>query len=477
MEKILKDRIIKYLPLLLFGITTFCLMFSRVPFWDEANAWLIAQNFTVPDLFQVVEKYDGHLFIWHSLLMPFAKANFYYPYPMYVLNWLFCMTALFVFWKKAPFSYLLKTLITFSLPFFWYFSMVGRCYSLSILSLFLLLSFYKDRLKRPVLFSILLVFAANTSAMAIFGAFILGLMFIYDLIKSKNYKKCLVPFLIMISGAVIVGIQLLGAYFPEKIEPSTFLEVFGYYFFFYPREKAEPFYITVVNFIFSYSSLVLFILFFINYQKQKRGILFYSTVCVLLFVFFLFVYSGQWWHFLFFYIYFILSLWLVNLDSKEEKIKKPFYALLIFFLSFYCFRTLIFKFDGWAHAYRSYALTVANEIKRLDIVNENSKIYTPDNLLDKTLSFVPYFKDLKIYDTKGWAKFSKTGFALDRINHLKFVDVDEFAEVLDRNKANYMVTEEKKLVFVRGKKHSIRLKTLSESKDPYYAIFQIIYDK
>ncbi|MDO5437628.1 MAG: hypothetical protein Q4F80_05470, partial [bacterium] len=134
-----EERIVKYLSLFVFALITLFLLFKIPPFWDVAHSWLIAKEFGLSDLFFHIEKRDGHLFIWHLLQMPFAKNNFFYPYPAYFLNWLFCMGALIIFWNKAPFSNLTKMLFTFSYPVLWYFAPVARCYSIGLLFLFLIL--------------------------------------------------------------------------------------------------------------------------------------------------------------------------------------------------------------------------------------------------------------------------------------------------------------------------------------------------
>ena len=473
-DKIAKDKIIKYTALLLFGILTFCLMLKRVPFWDEAHAWLIAKNLNFFELFQI-EKYDGHLFIWHSLLMPFAHNNLMYPYPMYFLNWLFCMAALIILWNRAPFSNLTKFLITFSCPFFWYYAMVARCYSLSVFSLFLILAFYKQRLQKPVLFASLLVFAANTSVMAILGAFSIGLIFIKDLLvkKDKSFKN-FYPFLIMGFGAILVLTQLLGAHFPEKITPLIFLYWLTVYFFF--ASRSEVLFLKIINISMALLTLGLYVLFLVNYAKNKRALSFFIVVNLLLFLFFFFGYSGLWWHFLFFYIYFIFALWIAKeekIESGNHYIKTLFSYFLILFLVLFLSKTLLFKLDKWSVAYDSPALTVVQELKRHNITSENSKIYTPDDLLYHTLVFVPYFKNMKIYDTNGIEKYSLQGLKDDRINYKIPVNTAKLIESLDKNKTNYMVTSNEHIFFSKSK-YNFRLKILSQSTKPYYAIFQII---
>ena len=93
------DRIIPFIYLLLCIV----IAFLRIPFWDEARAWLIAQNC---NLFQFLDmmKLECHLFIWYLVIAPFAKLNLFYPYSIYIINALFAFFAIFVLWKKAPFS-------------------------------------------------------------------------------------------------------------------------------------------------------------------------------------------------------------------------------------------------------------------------------------------------------------------------------------------------------------------------------------
>ena len=206
-NKILTARNMKFIFLAVFIISTFILLFLREPFFDEAHAWMVSKSFGFFELLKA-EKYEGHLFIWHWILKPFSTNNLFYPYSMYIINWIFCIIALIIFWNKAPFNLVEKTLITFSYPFFWYFSIVARCYSIGILFLFLILSFWRERLKRPYLISTLLILLANTSAMALIGAFVLGLIFLFDLIKEKDNKKIFYSLLILSAGAIVVFCQL-----------------------------------------------------------------------------------------------------------------------------------------------------------------------------------------------------------------------------------------------------------------------------
>lgn len=153
----------------IFSISLWCLItliriFHHAPWYDEAHAWAIAQDLNIFELFKFL-KTEGHTFLWYVLLMPFAKTNFMYPYSMKLLNWVFCFSALLIFWLKAPFNNWVKFFVTFGFPFLAVYSLLARCYAIGILFLFMLISMDKEKLKHPNWYSLLLILLANTSLM------------------------------------------------------------------------------------------------------------------------------------------------------------------------------------------------------------------------------------------------------------------------------------------------------------------------
>ena len=176
---------IKINIILLWCTITLIRVFHHSPWYDEAHAWLIAQELNLIEIIKLM-KIEGHTFIWYLCLMPFAKTNFMYPYSMLLLNWLFCFIAILILWLKAPFNNLVKFLISFSFPFFAMYPVVARCYSLGIMFLFALAAMEKVKLNHPNWYALLLILCANTSVMAAVGATVFGGMFLYEMIKNKT---------------------------------------------------------------------------------------------------------------------------------------------------------------------------------------------------------------------------------------------------------------------------------------------------
>ena len=140
--------------IILFAIVTLIITLTRTPYWDEAHSFDIA-SMKLNEIFQLT-RIEGHTLIWYLLLKPFTNLNLY-PYPMLLLNWFICLLAIIVLFKRAPFNPITKILIAFSVPFSLYFAPVARCYSIGILFLFLICSLYKQRFKKPYLYSFLIL--------------------------------------------------------------------------------------------------------------------------------------------------------------------------------------------------------------------------------------------------------------------------------------------------------------------------------
>ena len=200
------DKYIQIYSPIAFILLTFIIAIFRIPFYDETHAFVISQlNFL--EIFQL-SRIEGHPILWYLILKPFSSLNLY-PYSLTIINWIFASLMILIFWKKAPFNNYIKFLLTFSYPFFQYFGIVSRPYTLGVLVIFLLCSFYKDSTKKPILYSILLVLCANISAITAFIAFGFGVLFLYDIFKNKLEKKEVA----LISVIFFIGLILLVSQF------------------------------------------------------------------------------------------------------------------------------------------------------------------------------------------------------------------------------------------------------------------------
>lgn len=326
-----KDNAWFWVVIVLYTLITLLRLINHQPWFDEAHAWSIAQELSLFDIFNLMA-FEGHTFIWYLLLMPFAKTNFFYPWPMLIMNYLFAFVSIVLLWKKAPFSNITKTLITFSFPFLACLPILARCYSIGVMLLFILTVLYDRRLKHPLIYSTLIILCANTSVMAILGAAAFGFIFAYDLIRESlkdniSKKDFILSFVIMVFGAVLILWQL-G--FTSKLltsDSGDFVSKFlGFLFGDF----------IVLNWI-SLSSFIIGILVVgtvIAISKNIKSIFFYIFTIGGLITIFLTVYAGWPHHFIFLYIYTLLSGWVFLGEKKYSRIIDIAVAIMFAFLIF-----------------------------------------------------------------------------------------------------------------------------------------------
>lgn len=402
------------------------------PWSDEANAWELVRNFHFGSIMDTI-KYEGHFFVWYLILLPFAKLNFAYPYSMLLINWLFGFFTILTLWKYAPFNNFIKVAITFSFPFFAYYPIVARCYMVGILLLFILCAMYKNKLKYPIIFSILVFLCANTSLMACIGALFFGVILLFDLFKQKQYfdlKICsTIGFLCIITLLIqILNVQYAGV-------PSTKITGITKEIFLNPFVYFTP----IVNAIL----LTIFTLGFgINLFKDKLVFNFLAITFGFLILFFQFCYCGDFWHWYFLYVYLICGCWIgFNREALTEKMKKSTTVLL-------CIISVLFIFDFKyePRVFVSNSKILANFVKE----NKQAHFIYFDNVLNSTFPylhddnyFISYFQDKnRAKQTLEFEKV-KSYIHLDKINYSIWANCDEIKEIKDKNENKITFSLEK----------------------------------
>lgn len=310
-------------------IITLLRLVHHQPWYDEAHAWTIAEQLNLKEIIDLM-RIEGHTFIWYLLIMPFAKANWFYPWPMLIINYIFALSCVIFMWKKAPFHNFTKTVITFSFPFFALFPINARCYAIGLIMLFVMADMFNKKLKHPIIFSGLVTLCANTSVMALLGSSAFGFLFAFDLIKGAlnnkiSRKDFIISFVIMCIGACLIFWQLGGSNSGILGDNTNFINHFAEFF--------------IGNFIL-YNILAIIGLTAVSISlpiylfKDKRALFFFAyTIGGLVFIF-TNVYAGFAHHYVFFYIYALISFWLAKNNYPEgwrSKIAET--ALSILFIS------------------------------------------------------------------------------------------------------------------------------------------------
>lgn len=337
---------------------------------DEIHAWNIATHFNLIDIIRLMNA-EGHSFLWFYVIKPLTYFDNLFL--IKIVNWLFACAAIIFMWIKAPFNTITKVLISFSYPFLLLYPAIARCYSIGIFFLFLICSLYRNRLKRPYLYSILIFIAANTSLMVAIPALILGFMFGCELIKRKTIKPALILILAPISLLIQWSNPIIPDYsvyyvFSDRI--TDFLE--GRFKFSWCSQLSYYLYVFV---------LITSLLYF-----RGKYLLFFVSSCLSLFLVFYYVYTGFDYHFYFFYIYLIIAYWISNPNSFK-----------IFFVIAFSLLSFLYIFKKPFPIYCPYFNWQKDEITDLimDELNVNSIVYTTIQTVDFVL---PYLKNVKLKD-------------------------------------------------------------------------------
>ncbi len=148
--------LIPYAVLLAFTIS------RHEPWFDEAQAWLLARDLGPLDLFLRYLRYEGHPGLWYSLLMIPAKLNAPYV-TLSIISGLIAFLGVLVFVLYSPFPAWIKLLFPFSYFIVYQYAVVARSYVLLPILLFAAAVLARDLRRRMTLWILVLCLIANVS--------------------------------------------------------------------------------------------------------------------------------------------------------------------------------------------------------------------------------------------------------------------------------------------------------------------------
>ena len=427
MNSIMKNKTF-VICIALWVIITLLRLFTHQPWADEAWAWILTKEIHFGNILETIHT-EGHFFVWYLMLLPFAKLNIAYPYSMLIINWLCCLGAIFVLWKYSNFNNLLKVIISFSFPFLSYYPIVARCYSIGILLLFLLSALYKDKLKHPVIYSVLIFFCANTSVMALIGAFFFGLIFAYELFKEKNTKALQICSYIGAFTVLTLLIQIIGVN-KSTLNPEML--------------RGLDIHSLLTPFIFSeWINAILLIVFgtvfFKSMYKNKKSLFFLAGTFLFLLYIFNFWYLGDFWHYYFFYFYLIIACWIFLSDENvETKSKKNILICLTVISAF-----LIFDYRYEPRVFNSGSKIVAGYVKE----HKNDRQVFINSVYSMVLPYIDY----KNYDLTIKKQIENKDITFDFIENLINKDKNNYLYMNNCNELKDLSKNGKVITFKKEK--------------------------
>ncbi|MBR5304732.1 MAG: hypothetical protein IKU37_07910 [Candidatus Gastranaerophilales bacterium] len=410
----------------LYLIFSLIISFNRVPFWDEARAWLVAQNCS-PLEFLNLMKLECHFSLWYIAIFPFAKLNLFYPYSIYILNALFAFVSICLLWNKSPFNAFQKILITFGVPFLFLWGSVARCYSIGIMFLFLALSIYKERFEKSYKYLILLCLSAHTSVMAFIGSFFLLLIFLFENFKKKQFLKLLGIFLLS-NFLILLQIYDPNPDYLKQAPEMAFLRDFIWYLLnpvvIISQYKIQSLLMTILRL-----SVIVTAFVYIGYvlKSNKKNLFFIFSTYFSMVILFTFFYSGNFWHYFYFYLYFIVATWILKFENKSPMALNTMITII---LIMFMFKGSLFIDSKLSTVNNSTSNLIAIEIQKN---YKGKKLFCLDPWSDIAPSALPYLKEIDIFDKYNQNRKSFESMRSQiRFNREPF-DPDEFAKYVEKD--------------------------------------------
>lgn len=137
------------------------------PWFDEAQAWLIARSASIRDIILTIPHYEGHTPLWHLILLPLARSRIPYEWGLKATSILLSAAASGLILFKAPFPRLVRMIMPFTFFLFYQYGVISRNYSLMLLAFVLTAACYRTRHNRPVRFVLCLALLAAASSYGI----------------------------------------------------------------------------------------------------------------------------------------------------------------------------------------------------------------------------------------------------------------------------------------------------------------------
>lgn len=466
----------KFIVFLLYAGLTFSLLFFHENWRDEAQAWLIARDCTIPELIDAM-KYEGHFLVWYLILMPFAKAGFPY-FTTNIISWFITCTAVWLLMRKAPFSFDIKLLLIFSFPLLYLYPVISRCYCLIPLAIVLMSITYKDRKEKPLRYFLSIVFLLNTHIIMAGMVAVVGMDYLAELygrwkdLSEQEKQKTIVSIIIAAFLMLISIYPLLGCLTTNKeIQTGGNLTVqISQAVFHYPIVLLKGlFYIVNLNEVFYtfFLTITIIVLFFelrinplscfeiclcILWQcliyASIIGLMFQRTSTVLFIILFF-----KW----------ISTYKVLNGTSNVNNFKKTIRKMCIIVL-------LMINIAGGLAFIERFELQgkYSNAYEMAHYVNENldnNSIVLSGSRVEFISSIIPYMKhDIKFYHVPGKRYFSYAIWDNENKRNITLQDIKELPAVFHNGeKLYYIFCSGKQYYLNNGKENDVFDELLKEN--------------
>lgn len=288
--------------LCVYSIIVIVVMFYHEPWYDEAEAWLIARDTTLYNLLLVRPHFEGHPPLWHLLLRIPAKAGFPYELSLKTIQFIFAFMMVWLIEFRSPFNRIVRTLLPFTFFFIYQYGVIARPYALFTCAFFLMADLWKKKDACPwkMVLAMLLLCLTSAYGLALAGGIaICWVMEIWQHDRSliQNRRRFAAHIFLLIC-ALLLMIDIWPSHQALALEGNTIAKVAAFpghlflFWFFLPSEtiltafseyallqlqQITPAEIADAAFI---SAIIWMLLIVLCYHRKMLRLLFIPYVCI-----------------------------------------------------------------------------------------------------------------------------------------------------------------------------------------------------
>ena len=351
--------LVPFCAAVIYALVVVLMVLHHEPWADEAQAWLLARDASLWDLWTRLMHYEGSPGIWQTLLHFVVRIGV--PYSAY--RWIpaaLAFSAVCILVRYSPFPLVVRLALPFTYFLCYQYAVISRSYALLAPLMFIAARMFQQASKKPFLFTTLLCLIAGVSVHGVVIACCIWLAAYYPVVlRWREWPRAELRRFILV-GAIygaVLAVLMLSAW-PAK--DVAFAE---------HRGLGNLHFLGVVTqgtfaaaFTGDWISSVAVVALTLPFLWRGGGWLFLVSVTAILCAFGTLVYA-QVWHFGIFFLAWLFAIWI---SSYRATITKPVIAALSIVIACQLYWTAQALYYDWTEPY-SGSLAAAQYLKRSGI--------------------------------------------------------------------------------------------------------------
>lgn len=192
--------LVEYMVLFLFTVIAAVTVWFHEPWSDEAQAWLIARDLSIPGILRQMG-YEGSPPLWHLLL--WILTHLHLPYvSLGAVSVVLVASGMYIWLRRSPLPAPVRFLIPFAFYYQYQYAVVSRSYALSTLLAFAAAALWRARPVRVIPFAAVLALLAQSNMHGFTIAMGIACAFAWECVCDFRERR--------LSGGQIANIGLGG---------------------------------------------------------------------------------------------------------------------------------------------------------------------------------------------------------------------------------------------------------------------------